>query len=261
MLIAQISDLHISAGAGLTCGVAPMADNLRRTVAHINALELQPDLVLITGDITHDGTLEQAEIAEEILAGLRMPFYVIGGNHDDRGTLWQVFGGGAVPSRHGDFLSYVVEGHELALIGLDSVQTGESGGEVCVARADWLSSVLPERPALIFMHHPPIKVSVLETDLDGFIGDGLLAGVVKNHPNIQRIICGHIHLPTHAQWHGTAISTAPSIGMQLRLDLTMTRASQFYVTEPAYMLHHWTAQKSLISHVVQVKNGEGPYPF
>ncbi len=260
MYIVQISDTHLVEPGDLTLGVAPMADKLRRVVAHINGLEPQPDVVLVTGDITHDGRLAQAQLAAGILAGLRAPFYVIGGNHDTRETLWQVFGGGAIPSRNGDLIGYRINA-PINLIGLDSTVAGASGGRIGPEQLAWLKRMLDDRPTLVFMHHPPVKVSILETDHDGFEGSAALEALIREHPNVLRILCGHIHLTTHAAWAGTIVSTAPSIGMALRRDLSMTKPSAFYLSPPAYLLHHMTDHGTLISHHVNVDEGDGPHLF
>ena len=87
---------------------------------------------------------------------------------------------------------------------------------------------------MIFMHHPPIKCGVLETDVDGFIGKKLLGSVISKHHHVEKIICGHIHVPINTSWNDTVISTAPSMGMQLVLDLTLKRESEFVLEAPAY---------------------------
>jgi len=264
MLIAQISDTHI-AGPGLkTNGIAPMAENLARCVDAINALTLQPDLVLLSGDVTNDFTHEEAQRAADILAALNSPLYLVPGNHDDRGVLWDVFGGGAIPARTDGFINYVINRFDLRIIALDSVAQGQSGGAFCDKRAAWLRAALDEggnQPTVIFMHHPPLKCGVPETDQDGFEGVDTLGAIVAAYPNIQRILCGHIHLLTHACWNGTVVTTAPSMGMQLTLDLTQAQPSRFMVTDPGYLLHHWTAEKVLVTHAVMVRDMAGPYEF
>ncbi|WP_457646379.1 phosphodiesterase [Profundibacter sp.] len=264
MLIAQISDTHI-AGPGLkTNGIAPMAENLARCVDAINALTMQPDLVLLSGDVTNDATRAEVLRAGEILAGLNSPLYLVPGNHDDRAVLWDVFGGGAVPARADGFVNYVVNGADLRIIALDSVAQGHSGGMFCETRAAWLRAALADggdQPTVIFMHHPPLKCGVPETDQDGFEGADELGAIVAGYPNIQRILCGHIHLLTHARWNGTVVTTAPSMGMQLTLDLTQAHPSKFYLTDPGYLLHHWTPEKTLITHAVTVREMDGPYEF
>ena len=264
MLIAHISDTHIAAPGLKTNGIAPMAENLERCVDAINALTVPPDAVLLSGDVTNEFTHDEAQRAAGILAALNSPLYLVPGNHDDRDVLWDVFGGGAVPSRTDGFINYVINGLDLRIIALDTVAQGHSGGAFCNTRAVWLRETLADggdQPTVIFMHHPPLKCGVPETDQDGFDGADELGAVVAEYPNIQRILCGHIHLLTHARWNGTIVTTAPSMGMQLTLDLTQAHPSKFYLTDPGYLLHNWTPEKALITHAVTVQEMDGPYEF
>jgi len=218
----------------------------------------------VSGDLVNTGHRSETERALSLLDGLHFPYFIIPGNHDDREVLWEVFGEKGCPSRFEGFFNYVIEGFDIRLIALDSTAPGEPGGEICVRRAAWLDEILRqagEQPTIIFMHHPPLKCSVLETDEDGFKGADLLGEVVGKYRNIERILCGHIHLTIHARWCGTIVSTAPSMGLQLGLDLTMTRESEFFLDAPGYQLHHWTPQNNLITHTVYVRDLDGPYPF
>lgn len=263
MLIAQISDTHITLPGKKTYGIAPMAENLAQCIDHLNGLTPKPDIVLLTGDITNIGSAEEFEHAAQLLSKLQMPFYVIPGNHDDRLKLWATFGGSACPSRSAGFINYVIEQDELRLIALDSVIAGKSGGEICTTRAAWLEARLaerPDKPSIIFMHHPPVKLGVIETDLDGFIGADLLGDVVEKYSNIEAIICGHIHTPANTRWRGTIVNTAPSMGMQLVLDLTLKR-DEFVLEAPAYQLHYWTKYQQLVSFTNYLHQNGGPYWF
>ncbi len=264
MLIAQISDTHLAGWGKKTFNVAPMAENLTRCVAHINALNPQPDVVLVTGDISNNGTADECERAADILGHLNCPFYVIPGNHDNRETLVSVFGETACPTESKDFVNYVIEGYPIRLIALDSTIPNAPGGEICEARAAWLDDRLREakkQPTVIFMHHPPVKFGVVETDIDGFIGADRLGNVIEKYDNIERLICGHIHLPALAKWRGTIVSTAPSIGMRLVLDLTLELPSGYILEEPSYQLHYWSPENNLITHTVIVRENENIYPF
>ncbi len=264
MLIVQISDLHISSPNTDTYGHAPMADKLQQCVDHINQFNPKPDVVLVSGDICDSGALDQTTRAAEILNQLTIPYYVIAGNHDLRQTMFETFGGEHCPARDDQFLQYVIDGFDVRMIGLDSVIPGKSGGEMCDDRVQWLDEQLalePEKPTVLFLHHPPFKFSVPETDEDGFLGSDAFGDVVEKYSNIKRVMCGHIHLLTHASWRGTIVSTAPSMGMQLDLDLSMTKPSGFVLTDPAYLVHHWTPQKNLITHTITVRDYDGPFPF
>lgn len=265
MLIAHISDPHITAPGRLAYGVAPVGDWLARTVAHINALDPSPDLVVLTGDVTFGGTHEEALEAQRLLSALRCPWFLIPGNHDSRETLWSVFGGSpACPSRADGHLSYAVDNFPLRLIALDSTRPGHPGGALDAPRADWLRARLAEAPdqrSLILMHHPPIKFGVLETDEDGFEGHADLAEILAGTDKIARILCGHIHLAAHATWQGTTISTAPATGMELRLDLTRRKESAFFLRDPAYLLHLFENGGPVVTHLVRVTDPPTPHPF
>jgi len=260
MLIAQISDLHIAGRGKKTYGIAPMGENLRLCVDHINQLSPRPNLVLVTGDITDTGMEKQFEYARDLLSELNIPYYIIPGNHDDRSRFLSTFNHVACSSIRGtgdqNFVNYVIDDFEIRLIAVDSTVPGKPGGEICDQRANWLDQRLSEnteKPTLIFMHHPPVKLGVIETDVDGFTGADKLGKIVKKYNNIEGILCGHVHLPTFTRWQGTIVSTAPSIGMRLLLDLTLEQPPQFLLEKPAYQLHYWTAEKNLVSHLSEVK--------
>ena len=264
MLIAQLSDAHIEGWGQKTFGIAPMAEHLARCVAHINQLSSQPDLVLVTGDVTNNGLPEEMAHAAAILGELTPPWYVIPGNHDDRAALLATFGPSACPAVSESFINYVIEGNDLRLIGLDSTLPGAPGGEISQEQAAWLDERLcekPDQPTCLFMHHPPVKFGVIETDIDGFDGAERLAAVLEKHPQVQRILAGHIHLSSLTQWRGVVVSTAPSMGMRLFLDLTMELPSAFILDAPGYHLHYWTPEQRLITHTVRVLASEDLHPF
>jgi Icc protein len=264
MLIAQISDTHISAPGQKTCGVAPMAENLAQCIDSINALDPKPDLVLLSGDVTHSASQDETRHAEDILSALAMPLFVVPGNHDDRQLLSKVFGPEICPLNTDGYADYVVERFPLRIIALDTLDFGKPGGLLTEARLKWLDACLREedqQPTIVVAHHPPLKLGVPESDEDGFVGAEALGEIVAAHPNIERFLCGHIHLHTNTRWCGTVVTTAPSPGMQLTLDLTGKATSRFLLSDPAYLLHHWTSDKRLITHPIQLSSPEGPFEF
>jgi 3',5'-cyclic AMP phosphodiesterase CpdA len=264
MLIAHISDLHIAAVGKKAYGKVPTANNLTLCIDHINQLQPAVDLVLVTGDITYTGLQSEAKLAAELLENLNAPYYIIPGNHDTREVLRSAFEQQRCPVDDGDFINYIVDGFPLYFIALDTTVPGEPGGEICTERAAWLEEQLEKavgKPTIIIIHHPPVKCGVLETDEDGFVGADLLGNIVEKYPNIERILCGHIHLTTHVRWRGTVVSTAASMGLQLLLDLTLKLPSSFYNDAPCYQLHYWSPDQQLISHTVSLHEMEGPFLF
>jgi len=267
VLIAHLSDLHITAPGRKAYGKVPTGDNLARCVNHINNLSPQPDIVLVTGDVTFDGTAEETALAGRLLGDLRMPWYVVPGNHDNPDTLKVLQHGwerAPMIRKESRGFDYFLSDFAVSLLGIDSSTPNSPGGKVSNDQAKWIHRCLVEngdKPVILFLHHPPVRCGVLETDEDGFEGADLLGAVVDRFPNIIRVLCGHIHLASHVNWHGTIVSTAPSMGLQLYLDLTMQLPSAFVVEHPGYCLHYYTPARDLVTHTIYVHEPDGPYPF
>jgi 3',5'-cyclic-AMP phosphodiesterase len=92
MLVAQITDTHITIPGALVYGVVDTAKNLERAVAALNSLSTAPDVTVITGDLVEGGEPEEYAHLRVLLAPLRMPVLVIPGNHDARESLRGAFG-------------------------------------------------------------------------------------------------------------------------------------------------------------------------
>lgn len=264
MILAQISDTHICPPGQKTSGVAPMAQNLAACVDSLNGMAVGPDLVVVSGDLTQTGAASEVAHAAEILNRLTCPWYVVPGNHDERQSLWDALAGTACPTREDGFLNFALTDHPVQIIGLDSTAPGQPGGALCPRRARWLRARLTEAdgaPVVIVLHHPPLRLGVPETDIDGFANAATLGEIVADFPNIERLLCGHVHLETHTRWHGSVVTTAPSIGMQLTLTPGQQRPSQFLLSPPAYLLHHWTPGGECVTHSKRVETLNGPHDF
>jgi len=265
MIIVQLSDLHITVQGKKACNNAPTNDNLVSCVEHINQLNPPADITVVTGDITNEGSLEEAHQAAKILSKLNCPFYIVPGNHDHRESLHSAFNDTNCPSAMDEFIQYAIEDYEVRIIGIDSVQQGKSGGKFSKKRAKWLGECLSEdhdKPTIVFMHHPPVKCGVLETDIDGFKGSERLGNILVRHNNIEALLCGHIHTQAHTRWMNTVVTIAPpSTGMEIKLDLSLQKPSEYYLSSPNYLLHYWTPTSNLISHRIDITNVDGPYSF
>lgn len=251
MIIGQITDLHVAAAGSPTDRRFRTAWHLERAVAHVKALRPQPDVLLITGDLVHDGTVEEYERLRALLDPLAMPLYLIPGNHDDRDNLRATFGDHGYLPRDGGFIQYTVESYPVRLVGLDTLLEGSSRGELCQTRLSWLEARLgeaPERPTLIFMHHPPLLTGLDSMDRSRVADAQRLGAVVARHPQIERIVCGHVHRPIQMRWHGTVVSICPSTAQQIALDLSGGSRIDVIMEPPACQLHLWLPSQGLVSH-------------
>lgn len=262
MLIAQISDLHVMPAGRLMSGRVDTGPYLERAVDHLLALDPRPDVVLATGDLVDAGSPAEYARLREILAALPMPVYLVPGNHDARDALRAGFADHA-HLQDGAFVQYAIEEHPLRLIALDTLVEGAPHGELCDARLDWLEAKLDEsdRPAVIFMHHPPFACGIHEFDSISLTkGADRLARIVQRHPQVERVLCGHVHRPIQARFGGTLASIGPSTAHQATLDLRPGVDITFTMDPPAVALHQWR-KNALVTHISYVGDFDGPHPF
>ena len=182
----QLSDTHV--GFDGPNGTRPF----ERAVEIVNGLAPVPDLVLFTGDLTHD-TEAPGEHAErmrrfrEIAGRLKVPkIYHVPGEHDaglDGGELYRnVFG----PS------SYSFDHKGVHFIALDNVSRAKP--EVGVEQRAWLAKDLARFPAtapiVVFTHRPLFD---LRPDWEWFTRDGdEVMSLLAPYENVT-VLYGHIH--------------------------------------------------------------------
>lgn len=264
LLIAQITDMHVGEAGALAFGLVDTAARLSACVARINSLEHVPDLVVATGDLVDTGGASEYRHLREILAPLRMPVYLIPGNHDDRRNLREGFASHTYLSQDPDYLHYVIEDYPVRIVAADTVVPGHAGGIMDPPRLAWLSARLAEdrdRPTILLMHHPPFQTGILHMDGMRCEGSDELADVIAANPQVERILCGHVHRTIQRRFAGTGAMIAPSTAFQVALDLDPGAPAR-WTDEPAgFALHHWSPGGGLTSHVCTVADPGRKRPF
>ena len=261
-LIAHISDLHVLAEGELAYGMVNTTPMVERAIAHLT--NLSPTIVAITGDLVHNVQRAEYIRLKEMLSQLKMPVYLLPGNHDSRDLIREIFTDHAYLPAAG-FLQYTIEAYPLRLIMLDTNVPGKGRGELDSDRLSWLDHQLseqPNRPTLLFMHHPPFTTGIDLMDGFGLSGHQELAQIVKRYDCIERIGCGHIHRPIQTRWAGTLAYTVPSPVHQVSLDLSSSSQLATFVMEPpAYILHLWQPSTGLVTHTQYIDQYDGPFSF
>ncbi len=265
MLLVQISDTHIDEPGNQVYGRFDTSDALRRAVGAINALDPAPDLVLHTGDIASHGSVPRYEAFRDIVAELTAPYGLIPGNHDDRAALRAVFGD-LLPTT-GEFLHHVIDDHALRIVCCDSVIVGEAPGEMCAERCAWLDARLgeaPNRPTIVALHHPPFYSGMTGSSAKGLKRGGEdLAAVIRRHPQVLRILAGHVHRPITASFGGTIAFAGPTTCYPFGLDMGPERILSVVSEPPAFAVHAWLQDATpdapgLVTHVQPVGDWDPP---
>lgn len=253
MLIAQITDTHVSTEGSVNDRVLRTPEHLERAVAHLNALSPRPDCVLVTGDLVERGDPREYARFRSIADAIAAPTFVVPGNHDGREGMAAAFADRGYLPTDGGFLQYTVEDWPVRLIGLDTIVPGKPSGELCATRLRWLADRLaeaPDRPTIVFMHHPPFETGIPAMDAMGLDGCAALAEIISRYPRVERLICGHVHRPITRRFAGTIASVAPSTAHQLALTLKPAPELATVMEPPGCALHLWLGEgEGVVSHV------------
>ncbi|MBR1120091.1 phosphodiesterase [Bradyrhizobium lablabi] len=264
--IAQISDLHIKAPGTLAYGRVDTASALERCVTTLNELDPAPDFVVISGDLADTPTDEEYENLRHLLAPLKLPFAAVPGNHDSRELMRAALPLADYAFQYGP-LNQRIEIDGLALLLLDSSVPGKPHGELDAQTLTWLDATLasaPERPALLFLHHPPFMTGIGHMDRQNLLNAGELVSIVERHPRVQLIATGHVHRATFTTFAGVPTTICPAPNHAVDLDLAELREPSFRVEPPAFHLHTWFPGAdfgNVVTHHVPIGKFDGPHPF
>ncbi len=265
MILCQISDLHIKRKGALAYQRVDTAEALRRCLRAITRLRPAPDAVVVTGDLVDMGDADEYAHLREILGTLAIPCYLLVGNHDHRDTLRQAFPEHGWLGRDG-FVQYAVDLGPCRLIALDTQDPPNSGGRLCEQRLAWLERELGRAsatPVVLAMHHPPFVTGIGHMDRIGLPSADRqrLLEIVDRHPQVERIVCGHLHRPIQRRFGTSVVSTCPAPAHQVAFDLDSEAMPGFCLEPPAMQLHVWIEDEGLVSHQVSIDEYPGPYPF
>ncbi len=256
MLIAQITDAHVVARNEhwLSEPRTGTEKRLIRTIDYLNSMNPTPDVIFFTGDTTEKGTKEAYEHLKDILSSCKIPIFLLPGNHDKRDIMRDVLQTSYFPDS--GFLQYVVEEYPLRLIGLDTTVDGKGHGMICEQKLAGLEETLrkEDKPFLIFMHHPPIKIGVTLFDRINCGFTPRFESLLRENGAFLGTITGHYHHLCTGSFAGKPCFLAPSVApvhyfSHPRDDFV----SALELEDPAISLHSWAEETGWISRVVRVK--------
>jgi 3',5'-cyclic AMP phosphodiesterase CpdA len=187
---------------------------------------IQPELIAVTGDLTHRGTRRQHERAAAFLRGLGRPLLVIPGNHDIPYTFparftspWAEF------EREWETVEPVFRTDDLVVVGLNSVrQWRHQSGGIRSSQIARVAEVLADAPEsalrVVALHHHLIGAPWRSRKKPVARRSEVLAGLVD--AGAELILAGHIHQAALSERHefevernglrGVTVSVAPGLG-------------------------------------------------
>ena len=142
----------------------------------------------------------------------------------------------------------------MRILALDSSVDGKPYGRLGEAQLDWLSATLDadrNKPTLVMLHHPPFKTGIGHMDWSMLHDSGALADVIRGHPQVERVLAGHVHRAVQTRFAGTIAQIAPGTAHQVKLVLGEGRGP-WVMEPPGFLLHHWNAGDGLVTHELPI---------
>lgn len=260
----QLSDLHAVAPGARVSGILDTPRLLREGIDHLlNRREaFDPiDAVLVTGDVSDDGSDESYAVARAELERLGLPLMVVPGNHDRREGLRSAFSDLPEMPARGP-INWVADVAGSLIVGLDTLVEGQGGGLLCEEGLALLTDAIAGaqgRDILVALHHPPIEIGIRFMDAIGLANSSDLEARLSRHDGPLRVVAGHVHGVHHGQIGRHPVSTAPSVCSAFALDfrvdapvgfMTGPRGCAVIETGPQGV---WTA--------IPFDGAEGPHAF
>jgi 3',5'-cyclic-AMP phosphodiesterase len=222
LLVAQITDTHLFTDHQAEMFGCRTNQTFAAVIAAIAALEPQPDVLLLTGDISQDDSVGAYQYARSLIEPLQIPTYWLYGNHDQNVTAVDELNHGCITSTK----SFTRSGWRFVL--LDSMVSQQPHGELSSQQLQWFEQELAADvatsidgptaglPTLVAVHHHPIACGLDAMDAIGLRNAEAFFQVVDRHPQIKVVLNGHIHQEFATQRHGVDYFGTPSTSIQLK---------------------------------------------
>jgi len=209
--ILHITDCHLGKERSLDLLGMNTFDSLMAVLKDVRASNQQPDIILVTGDIAQDGSVEAYEVMKQALADYDCPVRWFAGNHDDRANMAQVIGGG-------DELEQVTHIGGWRLVLLDSLSPGNVHGELDQSELDTLDQALESgtENTLVCLHHHPVDIGAHWLDQIGLHNPERFLESVDKHDHVKCVLWGHIHQEYDAVRGGKRLLATPSTCIQFK---------------------------------------------
>jgi len=182
MIIVQLSDLHV--------GSQFQPDVFETIVKEVN--ELNPDVIVITGDLTNEGLIKEYEKCKSLLKQFKTKKIIsISGNHDYRNTGYLLF------KKFFPFETINELDDDVVLVTVGTARPDRNNGEVGYRQNLWLERTMKkykDKIKIVAMHHHLIPIPDTGSDQLTVVDAGDVLRTVLD-TQVDVVLCGHKHRP------------------------------------------------------------------
>lgn len=209
--IIQVSDIHLYGDMERTLLGVNTNESYQAVVDLLKQQASNADFLLLTGDLTQDGSEAGYKRIAKSLNSFNFPAYCIPGNHDNAKMMEQVYPLETISTeRH-----IILKNWHLIL--LDSQIPGAVEGRLDVSQLNYLQHCLqsyPQHHAIIVFHHQPVPVGSHWLDNLGLKNATEFWEVISHYPKVHTVLFGHVHQEYEQVFMGIKCYSTPATCFQ-----------------------------------------------
>jgi len=195
MLIVQLSDIHV--------GSQFQESVFAKVVEEVN--ELNPDCLVITGDLTNEGLIKEYEKCKELVSKLKCKKIIsISGNHDYRNSGYLAF------KKFFPFETINELAKDVVLVTVGTARPDRNEGEVGYRQNLWIERTMrkyQDKVKILALHHHLVGIPDTGSDRVTIIDAGdVLRTILAT--KVDLVLCGHKHRPWIWNFKGLSIVNA-----------------------------------------------------
>ena len=211
--ILQVTDTHLLADRQARLLGLNTNDSLQCVLQLSQKHHSNVDLVLVTGDLVHDGSDSGYARLQEFFSTYSAPVLLMAGNHDEHRQLQTSAAHG--PAKY--VKQFQCRGWQIVL--LDSTIRGSDGGRLAAAELSLLQQYLnsaPTLPTLVCLHHQPVPMGSRWLDSMLLENAQEFFAVLDGHPQVRGVLWGHVHQEYEGTRNGVRLMATPSTCFQFK---------------------------------------------
>lgn len=204
--VVQLTDLHLLAD--------PCADyrgkNTRANFLAVLKLakRLQPDLLLLTGDLAEDEQHTTYQWLQQQLKNSGLNWQWLPGNHDNPALM-----------AHFKPTDFYQKTQHWQLLGLNSHWPNHTQGQLNAQQLERIQQALTNpKPLLIALHHPPVAVGSLWKDSLALHNTAEFWALLKDQQQAKLVLFGHVHQAFSGKHHHSQTLATPATSIEFTAD-------------------------------------------
>ena len=210
VMLVQLSDSHLFADTHGTLLGMNTRDSLQKVIDLVLAQQPQIDLLVASGDLSQDGSLESYQQFRQLSAQLAAPARWIPGNHDEPMVMERA-------ATQSSLLEPVVDIGNWRITLLDSAVPGSVPGFLADEQLQLLARALseaPQRHHLVCFHHHPVSIGCPWMEPIGLRNPEALFAVLDRFPQVRAVLWGHVHQEIDRMRNDVRLLASPSTCIQ-----------------------------------------------